>query len=65
MLKVERKLGASNMLKNHKIKCGVFEVGSTLTDTGTSEDEIITILHNYGYQINTTLDKNNYVFYLP
>jgi FkbM family methyltransferase len=57
--------GAMNLLKNHKIKCGMFEIGPTLTDAGTNEAEIVKILNDYGYQLNTTLDNNNYVFYLP
>lgn len=42
--------GALEMLKSNKITCGQFEVGSTLTDAGTSEQEIFEILNRFGYE---------------
>ena len=42
--------GASEMLKSNKITCGQFEVGSTLADAGTSEQEIIELLNSFGYE---------------
>ena len=55
--------GASTMLKTNKIKMGFFEVGETLRDAGTSEDEICDMLKGYGYTINTRIPMN-YMFYL-
>ena len=57
--------GATKMLENKKIMCGVFEIGETLKDANTNETEIIDLLHKYGYAINTTFDNSNYMFYLP
>lgn len=57
--------GAHWMLQNKKIKCGIFEIGSTLTDANTSEYEICTLLENYGYAIEKTLFQTDYIFYLP
>lgn len=56
--------GAQDMLKNHKIKGGVFEIGETLQDAGTSEHDIEDILVSYGYKMNKTLVPNNWYFYL-
>lgn len=57
--------GAANMLSSNKIKSGIFEIGQTLYDANTSEAEIISLLEQYGYQINKSVDAGNYVFYLP
>jgi len=56
--------GSKNMLSNKKIKAGIFEVGSTLTDAGTSADEICSILQGYGYNIVKTLSPNDYYFHI-
>ncbi len=56
--------GALHLLQQKKIKCGMFEVGSTLQDANTSESEIISLLESYGYVVNTTFHKFNYMFYL-
>jgi hypothetical protein len=56
--------GANDMLKNNKIKMGIFEVGETLKDAGTSEDEICNYLMKYNYIIEKNFDENNYIFYL-
>ena len=56
--------GAKNMLSNKKIKAGIFEVGSTLTDAGTSADEICSILEGYGYKIVKTLSSDDYYFHV-
>jgi FkbM family methyltransferase len=56
--------GAHLMLKNKKIKCGVFEIGETLKDAGTSDREICELLENYGYTINKNISKNDYIFHL-
>lgn len=57
--------GAKNMLKTHKIVCGIFEVGQTLTDANTSGEELASLLEGYGYKIDKTLSVNDYLFYLP
>ena len=56
--------GAINMLKNNKIKMGIFEIGETLTDARTSENEICNYLMEYNYVIEKNLVPNNYIFYL-
>lgn len=57
--------GAKGFLKQKKIKCGIFEVGSTLQDANTSEDEIVKLLEGYGYVVNRNFDQSNYLFHLP
>ena len=57
--------GATELLKNNKIKCGLFEVGPTLHDANTNETEICEILEKYGYIINKDIVESNYLFYLP
>lgn len=57
--------GAASLLSARRIGGGVFEVGSTLTDAGTSAEEICALLEGYGYVVDTTADKSNYLFYLP
>ena len=54
--------GADNMLKNNKIKFGLFEIGETLEDANTSEKEICDYLKEYNYRIYTKI-PNNYLFY--
>jgi len=54
--------GADNMLKNNKIKFGLFEIGETLKDANTSEKEICDYLEQYNYKIYTEI-PNNYLFY--
>ena len=57
--------GAEKMLRNKKIKCGIFEVGQTLTDANTSEKDIVDLLEGYGYKIDKSISINDYLFYLP
>ncbi len=57
--------GAKTLLENKKIRCGLFEVGTTLTDANTSEHEIIQLLESYGYVVDRTFTQDNYLFYLP
>jgi len=57
--------GATELLQNKKIFCGIFEVGQTLIDANTSDNEICNMLINYGYQINKKISGNDYMFYLP
>lgn len=56
--------GARNLLMNHKIKCGVFEIGNTLKDAGTSENEICEMLEQYGYTIVKDISPSDYLFYV-
>jgi FkbM family methyltransferase len=55
--------GASDMLQEKRILAGMFEVGSTLTDAGTSTDELCELLEGYGYIIDKKLDSANYLFH--
>jgi len=57
--------GAAKMLENNKIKMGIFEIGQTLIDAGTSSQEIEELLINYGYKIDKNISINDYVFFLP
>ncbi len=56
--------GSSEMLKQKKIKGGLFEIGETLKDAGTSEQEIETILRDYGYNIVKNLSRNDWYFHI-
>jgi FkbM family methyltransferase len=53
--------GAKELLKNKKIKCGIFEIGQTLTDANTSENEICSYLKSYGYE-TYRLNEDNIFF---
>jgi hypothetical protein len=57
--------GAKDMLQSHRIKAGIFEVGETLSDAGTSTEEVCALLENYGYVINKEFSTHDYVFSLP
>jgi FkbM family methyltransferase len=57
--------GAKNLLKNKKILCGLFEIGQTLYDANTHENEIVALLEEYGYKIDKTISQSDYLFYLP
>jgi len=57
--------GAEKLLKNKKINCGIFEVGQTLRDANTNEEEIFILLEGYGYKIDKSISEENYLFYLP
>ena len=57
--------GASDMLSNRQIKCGIFEVGQTLYDANTTENEICDLLLSYGYIIDRSFSHSDIVFYLP
>jgi FkbM family methyltransferase len=56
--------GGENMFKEKKIKAGLFEIGETLKDAGTSEQEIATILERYGYNIVKNLSNNDWYFHI-
>lgn len=55
--------GGINMLKNNKIKMGLFEIGETLTDANTSATAICNILESCNYKVMKNI-PNNYLFYL-
>lgn len=57
--------GATELLQNKKIKCGIFEIGQTLYDANTHENEICNMLIGYGYEINRNISAADYLFYLP
>lgn len=56
--------GAKNMLKNRKIISGIFEIGETLKDANTSENEICNLLETYGYKIVKTMFATDYLFHI-
>jgi FkbM family methyltransferase len=55
--------GASQMLKEHRIKFGIFEHGC-LKDAGSSVEEVIILLEGYGYVIDRTIGSEDYAFYI-
>jgi len=55
--------GATQMLKEHRIKFGLFEVGC-LKDAGSSEEEVIALLEGYGYTIDKSVCSEDYAFYI-
>jgi FkbM family methyltransferase len=54
--------GAEKMLRAKKILCGCYEIGETLTDAGTSEEEIEKYLSSVGYKIQK-INQHNNLFY--
>jgi FkbM family methyltransferase len=54
--------GAENLLSSKKIKAGMFEVGQTLIDAGTSTEELVKLIEGYGYTIEKIYDSD-YFFY--
>lgn len=56
--------GATNLLKTKKIKSGMFEVGETLTDAGTTNDEVCKILESNGYNIIKNFYDSDYFFHI-
>jgi FkbM family methyltransferase len=57
--------GANKLLSSKKIKAGLFEVGQTLIDAGTSTEEICRLVENYGYTLDRSISENDIFFYLP
>lgn len=55
--------GGNKMLKDNKIKMGLFEIGETLRDANTSEYDICNMLEKYNYKIMKEI-PNNYLFYI-
>lgn len=57
--------GSLDMLKEKKIKGGLFEAGkTTLKDAGTSCEEVANILIEKGYKIVKTLSPNDWYFHI-
>ena len=56
-------VGAERMLRENRIKSGIFEIGQTLLDAGTSEDELVTMLRLYGYTTSKAYSLNDIYFY--
>lgn len=58
--------GATKMLENKNIYCGVFEIKNPNHDDNNRKiDEIVKKLENYGYKVNKQISQNMYIFYLP
>jgi FkbM family methyltransferase len=55
--------GASQMLKEHRIKFGIFELGC-LKDAGSSVEEVISLIEGYGYTIDRSIGDADYAFYI-
>jgi FkbM family methyltransferase len=55
--------GATQMLKEHRIKFGIFELGC-LKDAGTSVEEVIALIEGYGYTIDRSIGEGDYAFYI-
>ncbi|MBR8827041.1 MAG: FkbM family methyltransferase [Gomphosphaeria aponina SAG 52.96 = DSM 107014] len=53
--------GANNMLKNHQVKCCVFEFGQTTFDMGNNPNDIENYLKQLGYSVRNIV-KDNPVF---
>jgi len=53
--------GATRMLKEKRIRCGLFDVGIVVD---ASEEDIIHFIEGYGYKVDKAFDKTNYIFYL-
>ena len=56
--------GAHKLLSSKRIKAGMFEVGQTLQDAGTSTDELVRIVESYGYTLDRTISDSDIVFIL-
>jgi FkbM family methyltransferase len=55
--------GANKLLSSKKIKAGMFEVGQTLIDAGSSTEELCKMIESYGYTIEKVFDSD-YFFYI-
>jgi len=55
--------GAERMLREHRIKFGIFEVGC-LVEAGSSPQEVIDLLERHGYTIDRSIGSEDYAFYL-
>ena len=48
-------LGAQRMLREHRIKCCLFEFGATTFDNGNNPEEIVSYLASVGYKIRNVV----------
>ncbi len=55
--------GAHHMLSSGRIRSGMFEVGATLTDAGTSTEEVCRLIKSYGYSLDTDSYESDVYFY--
>jgi FkbM family methyltransferase len=55
--------GAHDMLSSKRIRLGMFEIGSTLTDAGTSAKEVCDLIESYGYYLDKNLIGTDIIFY--
>lgn len=56
--------GAATLLANKKIKAGIFEIGQTLVDAGSSTEEICNLISGYGYRLDRSLSPNDVFFHI-
>lgn len=56
--------GAKELLAQKRIKAGIFEIGQTLVDAGTTTEELCTLIKSYGYTLDTSVSQNDIMFYL-
>jgi FkbM family methyltransferase len=55
--------GAHELLSSKRIRCGIFEVGQTLSDAGSSTEELCSLIISYGYTLDRSLSQNDVFFY--
>ncbi len=51
-------LGARDLLRNKRVKCITFEFGQTLFDMGKKPDDLIKVLHGFGYEIRNLISSD-------
>jgi FkbM family methyltransferase len=56
--------GARELLSSKRIKVGMFEIGDTLNDAGTSTEEVCRLVESYGYSLDRSLFGSDIVFHL-
>jgi len=56
--------GSKGLLSSHKVRAGVFEIGNTLSDAGTSSEEICNFLEMLGYKLIKNICDSDYFFHL-
>jgi len=56
--------GAHQLLSNHKVYSGLFEIGDTLEDAGTSTEELCRMIEGYGYKLDKGFSESDIYFYL-
>ncbi len=56
--------GAHELLSTHRIASGLFEVGQTLVDAGSSTEEVCALIEGYGYTLDKSISESDVFFYL-